>query len=451
MTGRPCRPSNSRRRGTRTRQYRFCLLILALLLGGGLAACASTPSAQPSLPPGPTPSVTVPVDLPVVVSMAARLTADELAVLDALIAAFEQANPDILVEIVRVPGNSREQRDRVAQWLRDSESGIDVYVVDDSWLAELAADGLLLPLDAYVAAAGLSADSFLPSTIQANTFGGKLLALPWTADGGLLYYRRDLLEKENDQPPTTWPELQQQALKIQKREGLPYGYVWQGAAYESLTHNTLEFIRGFGGQVLDEAGNAAFDNPQTRAALAQMNDLVASGVSPADVSTYTEERALATFENGEAIFMRGWSSAWRQLAAPDFPLAGRVGLAPLPASSLSERGLVLSRHSLYPEQAFRWMAFLTAYEQQVEWASQTGQPPALTAAYADAGLLAAEPAFEVMGEALAAATPRPQVVPYPALSEAIYSEVNHMLAGELDDAATAARIQSRLEEILGAH
>ena len=419
------------------------------MIGGGLAACGSTPSAQPSPPPGPTPSVTVPVDLPVVVSMAGHFRADELAVLDAQIAAFEQTNPDIRVEIVRVPGNSREQRDTVSEWLQDEGIGIDVYVVDDSWLAGLAAGDLLLPLDAYTESAGISPDSFLPSTIQANTLGGKLLALPWTADGGLLYYRRDLLEQENAQPPTTWPELQQLALKIKERENLPYGFVWQGAAYESLTHNTLEFIWGYEGQVLDAAGNAGFDTPQTRAALAFMSNLVTSGASPADISTYAEGQALAAFQNGEAVFLRAWSSAWSQLTAPDSPLGGRVGLSPLPASSLFEQGLVLSKHSLYPEQAFRWMAFLTAYEQQVEWALQTGQPPALIAAYDDADLLAAEPAFEIMGQALAAATPRPRVAAYPALSEAIYTEVNHMLAGELDAETTAARIQNRLEEILG--
>lgn len=443
MTGRPCRPSNS----GRSIVAPIYLLALAILLGGGLTACGSTPGASPSLPPGPTPSVTVPADLPVVVSMAGRFRAEELAVLDAQIAAFEQANPDIRVEIVRVVGNTLQQQATVAEWLRDEGIGIDVYVVDDSWLAGLAADDLLLPLDAYVTAAGLSADSFLPPTIQANTFGGKLLALPWTADGGLLYYRRDLLEKENAQPPKTWPELQQLALKTKERENLPYGFVWQGAAYESLTHNTLEFIWGYGGRVLDAAGNPAFDNPQTRAALAFMSNLVASGASPADISTYTEGQALAAFQEGKAVFLRHWSSAWSRLAGPDAPLAGRVGLSALPASSLFERGLALSKHSLYPGQAFRWMAFLTAYEQQVEWALQTGQPPALSAAYGDANLLAAEPAFEIMGQALAGATPRPRAAPYPALSEAIYTEVNHMLAGELDAATTAARIQRRLEEI----
>ena len=119
----------------------------------------------------------------------------------------------------------------------------------------------------------------------------------------------------------------------------------------------------------------------------------------------------------------------------------------MPASCLGGEVLALSAHSLYPEQAFRFMAFLLGYEQQMEMARGGVQPPALETIYSDAGLLAEAPVFEALHTALSAARPRPQSAAYLALSEAIYSEANRMLRGEQDAEATAAAIQRRLEAI----
>ena len=47
-------------------------------------------------------------------------------------------------------------------------------------------------------------DKLLPSTIDTAKYRDKLYAVPVTSDGGLLYYRKDLLDKAGVQPPKTW-------------------------------------------------------------------------------------------------------------------------------------------------------------------------------------------------------------------------------------------------------
>jgi multiple sugar transport system substrate-binding protein len=421
------------------------LLVLLVLVCSMVTACgAATPESTP-LPAGPTPTVTVPIELPVVVSLVGRFSQQQLAILDQQIATFEAENPDIRAEIVEVRGNSRQDRQTIGNQLAEENTDLDIFLLDDAWLAEFAAKGWLLPLDDYVKSSALDMSEFLPGTVQASTIDGELVALPWIADGGVLYYRSDLLEKEGHTPPDTWADLQSLAFDLKATEGLPFGHVWQGAARESLTCNTLEFVWAYGGDVLDEGGKVVFDSPQTRAALQQMSDLVTSGVSPSDIATYRENTALAAFRDGESAFMRNWPYAWDRLNASDSSIRGQIGVASPPASCLLGQTLALSASSMHPDQAFRLMQFLVGYEQQLQMAGETGRPSALETVYHSTELLQVRPFFESLHTILVDVRPRPRTTAYPQVSEAIYTEVNRMLAGEQDVNATVASIQRRIE------
>jgi multiple sugar transport system substrate-binding protein len=432
-----------------SQRHLWASALLGLFLVAFLAACgAAGPQASPTpgvaAPGGPLPTVTVPVELPVVVSIAGRFENAELDLLQEQIAGFESANPDIRVEIVSERRSDAIRRQALLDHLAAGDASRDILLLHPAWLAEFDHAGWLRPLDAYARAERVALTGFFPAAIQASTLDGRLVALPWVVDGGLLYYRRDLLEAYGHDPPATWVDLQDIALEIQARESLPSGFVWQGAAYETLTCTTLEFVWASGGDVLDSAGAPIFDSPATRAGLQQMAGLIALGASPPEVAAYQETATLDVFEGGNAVFMRNWAYAWDRLQASDVALAGQVGLAPLPASCLGGEVMALSAHSLYPEQAFRFMAFLVGYEQQMDMARRGVQPPALETIYSDGALLAETPVFGALHAALSATKPRPQSAAYLELSEAIYSEVNRLLRGEQDAATAAAEVQRRL-------
>ena len=394
--------------------------------------------------------MTVPFEMPATISLVGEFHEEELALLDEQLARFEAANPDILVEIVEPDNNSGSLRETLGQALEARDRELDILVLDDAWLAEFADRGWLAPLDDYVAARDVALNGFFPGTVEASTFDGQVWALPWIADGGLLYYRPDLLARYGLAVPTTWPDVELTAVALQRQAGLSSGYVWQGAAYESLTCNTLEFLWASGGAVLDDEGNAVFDSPESRAALQQMSDLVTAGASPEDIVAYREGATLNAFRNGESALMRNWPYAWERLQADDSAAQGSVAAAPLPASCLFGQVLALSADSMVPEQAFRLMEFLVAGDQQLQLARELGRPPALKQIYDDPGLLQARPFFRSLRPVLDQARPRPRSAVYPRLSEAIYSEVNRMLAGEQDAGETAARVQERIEAALAA-
>jgi multiple sugar transport system substrate-binding protein len=392
--------------------------------------------------------VTVPIDLPVTIAIASSLDEPTQMILDEQIAAFEAANPDIVVEVVRAPRSPSQRREALAAELDERDTNRDILLLNTTWLAEFATSGWLVPLDDEVISRGIDVGGFFPASVQANTIDEQLMALPWTIDGGLLYYRQDLLDKHGYGPPATWDDLKRIALDVKAQEGLPYGYVWQAAAYESLTCNLLEFVWAYGGDVLDPAGNVVFDSPQTRTALQQMADFLALGVSPPEVTAYQEAATLAAFQRGDAIFMRNWSYALERLGDPDSAVAGRAGLAPLPVSCLGGNSLALSAYSQHADLALRFMTFLAGYEQQAQLALEGVQLPALEAVYGDNRLLEAKPSLQVLHAALSVTRPRPQTAAYPELSSVVYDEVHKMLAGAQDVERTAQTVQSRLTELL---
>ncbi len=115
---------------------------------------------------------------------------------------------------------------------------------------------------------------FFPRIIENNTVKGNLVSIPWFGDAGILYYRKDLLEKYGyKEPPKTWEELTEMAKKIQEEEreaGKPdfQGFVFQGKASESVTCNAIEWIYSFdGGTIIEPDKKVTINNPNAIKAL----------------------------------------------------------------------------------------------------------------------------------------------------------------------------------------
>jgi multiple sugar transport system substrate-binding protein len=388
------------------------------------------------------------VKLPVTISLAGNFDRERLAAVDALITRYEDTNPEVRIELVRAPRDETRRQAWMADVLSTGDRSIDLLLLDATWPAELAADGNLVPLDEHLVPLGIETSEFLPGVLQANRLDGRLVALPWTADGGLLYIRQDLLAQYDRGAPATWAELQRTAVEIKDGENLPYGFVWQGTAGENLTCSTLEHVWSQGGNLLDDAGDLTLEGTQARAALQQMNDLVLSGASPRDIATFDDVAAFAAFRDGEAVFLRDWFNALPYLETEDSPVAGRVGIATLPASCLGGQSLALSAHSLHPDEALHFMAFLAATDQQLHMALEGSQPPASAVAYKDAELLTRVPLMAILGEAFSSARPRPSLPGYARISEAVSTQVNRMLAGDQTVETTVTKIQQDVEAAL---
>src|SRR5262249_42319395 len=136
-------------------------------------------------------------------------------------------------------------------------------------------------------------------------------------DQGFMYYRKDLLAKEHLQPPTTWEEVQSDAVKLKTAGLVKYGFVFQGASYEGLTCNFMEYLTSAGGTATNsDYTKANLDSPAAVKAVTFMRSLISSGATPAAVSTFQEAQSMSIFAAGDAGFLRNWDYAYSNATTP---------------------------------------------------------------------------------------------------------------------------------------
>lgn len=368
---------------------------------------------------------------------------------------FMVLNPGIRVELQRTPDDASQRHQLYVQWLNARVGNPSILQLDVVWTPEFAAAGWVLPLSSY----GPSSGEFFPATIEANTWAGKLYALPWFADVGLLYRRTDLIPGE----PKTLEELVANARGAMARRGGPrYGIVWQGARYEGLITGFVEYLGAFGGRIIDDNGEVVVNKPEAVRALSFMRDeLYSSHVAPLDVLTWHEEEARFAFQNGNAAFMRNWPYPVAAMSdAAQSKVAGKFAVSPIPKSATAPAGhstaalggaqLAINAYSEHPDAAYKLIAYLTAPEQMLERAQAVGQYPTRPALYDDARLKKslAIPLDDAR-RAIESATPRPVTPIYTELSEILQIELHRALVrqAEPQDAlnSAAARINALID------
>ena len=84
--------------------------------------------------------------------------------------------------------------------------------MDVIWPGEFASAGWALPLDGFFSVA--EQKTLLAAPIRANRYQEHIFGVPLFIDAGLLYYRKDLLEKYGISTPRTWPDLVEKAKTI---------------------------------------------------------------------------------------------------------------------------------------------------------------------------------------------------------------------------------------------
>jgi trehalose/maltose transport system substrate-binding protein len=363
------------------------------------------------------------------------------------------------VEVVSTPNSATERLALYQQILAANSSDIDVFEIDVIWPGIL--DNHFIDLKEHVDQETL--DQHFETIVENNTVDGRLIAMPWFIDAGILYYRSDLLEKHGKEPPVTWQELTETASEIQDAERAEgnermQGFVFQAKAYEGLTCDALEWIDSFGGgTIVDAEGAVTVNNEQAVAALELATSWIGT-IAPEGVLNYAEEESRGVFQSGNAVFMRNWPYAWALGNAEDSPIQGKIGVTPLPkggeggkhTGALGGWQLAVSKYSQNPEIAADLVSYLTSPEEQKRRAIKASKNPTIEALYEDPEVLEAAPFFGELYATFTNAVARPSRVTgdkYNQVSAEFFNAVHAVLSGRSDAASSLAGLERSLDRI----
>jgi trehalose/maltose transport system substrate-binding protein len=367
----------------------------------------------------------------------------------------------MLVEFVHGPESATDRYGLHLQSFEAQSADIDVMQIDVIWPGDLAEH--LVDFNEYGGAEAV-ADDF-PAIVTNNTVDGRLVGLPWFTDGGLLYYRTDLLEKYGfDGPPETWAELEEQATAIQEGERAEgnqdfWGFVWQGRAYEGLTCDALEWVYSSGGGTIVSPEKVITINNEAAASALDMAAAWVGTISPPGVTGFQEEDSRAVFQSGNAAFMRNWPYAYSLGQAEDSPVAGLIDVGPLPGAEAGQSAATLggwqmgvSAYSDNIEGAVEFAKWMTSAEIQKERALANSNIPTKAELYADPEIAEAYPWMPNLLPVFQSAVARPSTATAPNYNEVstiFFSNVAEVLSGGMSGEDAVANIELDLQDLLG--
>jgi multiple sugar transport system substrate-binding protein len=342
---------------------------------------------------------------------------------------WNAAHPDEKVTFKEQSDQADQQHDDLVQHFQAKDQNYDVTSVDVIWTAEFAAKGWLHPLKDSFA---VDTSKFLPATVKTATYNNTLYALPYASDGGLLFYRKDLVKT----PPKTWDEMMGMC-SIAKQNNMGC-YAGQLTKYEGLTCNATEAINTAGGKVVGDDGKTPeVNSPESAKGLSRLAEAYKNGNIPKEAITFQEEQSRQAFEAGKLLFLRNWPYVY-SLATTDASskVKDKFGIAPLPgdsgpgASTLGGHDAAISAYSAHKATAFDFLKFWASEETGRYFATQGSLAPVLSSLYDDPALQKKLPYLPTLKTSIENAVPRPVTPFYPAVTKAIQDNSYAAIKGE---------------------
>ncbi|MDN3292917.1 ABC transporter substrate-binding protein [Streptomyces ficellus] len=363
---------------------------------------------------------------------------------------WNRERPAEKVTLVELPDSADETRAQMITDLRrPGEGRFDVLNIDVAWTSEFAAAGWIAPLDRD----RFPLKSFLPPVVDTATYDDKLYAVPYVTNAGMLFYRKDILDRQGERPPRTWAELRRQARTIAPRYGIG-GYAGQFLPYEGLTVNAAEAVYSAGGSILgDDGERVTVESAAARAGIGFLARGVRDGWIPREALSYTEEESRRAFQEGRLLFLRNWPYAYAGASGRDSKVAGRFGAVPLPGpegpgtSVLGGSNLAVSSHARHPESARDLIAYLTSDRVQRRVLSEGALPPVRAALYQDPALVRQFPYLPALRASVLAAAPRPKSPHYEQVSLAVQAVAHDAMAQRQTPEAAVRRLAGELAAI----
>jgi multiple sugar transport system substrate-binding protein len=415
-----------------------------LLLGAGLAIGAMLGGTVPSL------LRSSGDDTPAELVIVSGVEDGEGGARQALVDMWNQMHPGRRARIEWVSGSSDEQHDAMIRYAKGEEQvKADILNLDVTAIAEFAEFGHIAEWPADRAPGKLLGE-LLQKPRESCYYAGKLWALPFNTDAGVLFARRGLLRPQPPTAPTAFAWKDVVAQRPPAGSATPRAaYAGQLDGYEGLTVNAFEALWA----VDREAGGSAELPTDPAIWSAAVNRLYGTAADARVVdpgsTAYRETETADEFLHQRIVFMRHWPVAFRTLVEDSDQratvAAADIVMTPLPGPAvLGGQNLAVVAASGRGDDARELITFLAGEPSQRLLMQVGGFAAATGATYDRPEIRAAHPYADTIRAAVEHSRQRPQTPYYPLFSKEIRKIVTEIRDDR--DRAVPADLETRLDD-----
>jgi multiple sugar transport system substrate-binding protein len=251
------------------------------------------------------------------------------------------------------------------------------FLWNTGYLGPLAANDAIQPLDVRLAGAGMSARDFVPVSLTLCRYRGHLYGLPVLIDGSALFWNKAAFREaglDPERPPRTPAELTACAHRLTRRDAAGH-----------LTRIGIDppepwpVLFASGAPLIDGAGRATADTPETRRAFAWYRELMDAMGGASKVQSYAAGFGQA--QSGNHPFLIGqtammvsgeWMPHWIERWAPhlDYGVTAFPRSEPgaPPTCSIGGNIVCIPRASRHPGAAWTFVSWLQSRDAQLAFA-----------------------------------------------------------------------------------
>ena len=283
--------------------------------------------------------------------------------LDAIVAAFEDENPGVTVEVTTLP-----YADYGTALQTDLAAGevSDVFDLEYANYAQFQANGVLAPLEID------NGDAYRPSLLEAYQTEGTQFALPSSFSDVVLYYNKDLFDAAGLEYPTaewTWEDERVAAEALTDQAAGIWGDHQPVSFYEYY-----KVLAQNGGEFLNEDGTAvAFNSPEGIEAAEWLIEKSGTVMPTIEQGQGTPDFDTNLFKDGKLAMMH--SGIWVFGNFAEVPFGWDIAVEPgntTQASAVFSNAVGVSAESEHVEEATAFAEFLTSSDTMVDVRLESG-------------------------------------------------------------------------------
>lgn len=355
--------------------------------------------------------------------------------IDKIVADFQSKNPTIKVDASSggVLADSMLQKITTAL---SAGSYPDIAYIFGSDIANVARSPKVANLQPYVTKPEMNWDDFYPAARDAVTVDGKVRGVPALVDNLCVAYSKKVFKDAGVPEPAagwTWDQFVETARKLTNPGKGVFGTGWPADGGEDCVWRIYPMIWDLGGEIVDGSGRkVGFDNESGVKALQTIHQLGAEKLVYPDTKPGSETM-YQIFNSGKMGMVA--TGPWQ---LPDFiDNKTDYGVVPLPSYTGKKVTIagpdtwtVFDNGSAKVKAAVTFLQFLTAGNQDVQWATQAGSLPLRKSTAESAPWkehVQSTTGLGIFSDALSYARTRPTIRTYPRLSQPLGQAIVKML------------------------